>query len=299
MTFKEDIELHEILLDSLARHREEGSGVFEKKLEVPLFRAILQGFFLLCFLVLLLLFVKTFQFQVVEGRKFGELSQENRYIVSQIEARRGVIYDINLNQLVFNLPSFDLTYQSKKISPEEKEMILKEVSNIIGKDYEVLKKEIESAESRQIMVAEDISHQQLLLLESKIKELPGFEIENNTIRDYLEGENFSHLIGYTGRITAEEFKGGNEFYSIADFVGRTGIENYYEEALRKRSGQLRIERDALGNVISKEIVSLPQSGDSLVLWLDSDLQRKIKEELELVLSRVGGKKAAVIALPPP
>ena len=298
LTFKEDIEPHDILLDSLAKRREGGFGVSERKLEVPLYRAILQGFFFLCFLVLLLLFAKTFQFQVVEGGKFSELSQKNRYIVSQIEAGRGVIYDRNLNQLVFNLSSFDLICQPGEIPPEEKERVLKEVSKIIGKDYEVLREEIESAESEQVLVAENISHQQLLLLEAKIKELPGFEIENNTIRDYLDGENFSHLIGYTGRITAKEFGEGNEFYSIADFVGRTGIENYYEEALRKRPGQLRIERDALGNVISREIVSLPQSGDSLVLWLDAGLQRNIKTELEAILSGVGGKKAVAIALDP-
>ncbi|MFH1714024.1 MAG: hypothetical protein ABH831_00255, partial [Candidatus Nealsonbacteria bacterium] len=274
LAFKEDIEPHEILLDSLAKRREEGPGFSEKKLEVPLYRTILQGFFFLCFLILLLLFAKTFQFQVIEGKKFGELSQENRYIVSQIEAERGVIYDRDLNQLVFNLPSFDLIVFPGKIPPEEKERILKEVSEIIGKDYETLKEEIENAGSEQVLVAEDISHEQLLLLETKIRELPGFEIENNTIRNYFEGEVFPHLIGYTGRITAEEFKEGEGLYSIADFVGRTGVENYYEEILRKRSGQLRIERDALGNVISKEIVSLPQSGDSLVLWLDAGLQEK-------------------------
>jgi len=298
LTFKEDIEPHEILLDSLAKKREEGSGVSEKKLEVPLFGTILQGFFFLCFLVLLLLFAKTFQFQVVEGEKFKELSQENRYIVSQIEAERGVIYDRDLNQLVFNLPSFDLVCQPGGIAPEEKERVLKEVSGIIGKDYEVLREEIERAESEQVLVAENISHKLLLLLEAKIKELPGFEIENNTIRNYLEGENFSHLIGYTGRITAKEFREAEEGYSIADFVGRTGVENYYEEALKKKPGQLRVERDALGNVISREIVSLPQSGDSLVLWLDSGLQRKVEEELESVLSGAGTKKAAVIALDP-
>ncbi|MDP2664213.1 MAG: penicillin-binding protein 2, partial [bacterium] len=298
LTFKEDIEPHEILLDSLAKRREEGPGVSEKKLEVPLYRTILQGFFFLCFLVLLLLFAKTFQFQVIEGKKFGELSQENRYIVSQIEAARGVIYDRGLNQLVFNLPSFDLIVRPSRLPEEKREEILREVSEIIGKDYEVLKEEIEGSGANEVLVAENISHELLLLLETKIKELPGFEIENNTIRNYFEGEVFPHLMGYTGRITAEEFKEGEGLYSIADFVGRTGIENYYEEILRKRPGQLRIERDALDNVISKEIVSLPQSGDSLVLWLDAGLQEKIKEELEAVLSGIGSKKAAAIALDP-
>ena len=59
-----------------------------------------------------------------------------------------------------------------------------------------------------------------------------------------------------------------------------------------------MERDALGNIISKEIISLPESGKSLVLWLDADLQEKIKTELEKTLKVIGAKKATAIALDP-
>jgi penicillin-binding protein 2 len=59
-----------------------------------------------------------------------------------------------------------------------------------------------------------------------------------------------------------------------------------------------MERNALGNIISKEVVSLPESGKSLVLWLDSDLQRKITEELDRIIKSVGAKKGAAVALDP-
>jgi penicillin-binding protein 2 len=180
----EDIEPHEILLDSLAKKREAELGISEKKLEVLLLRRILQGFFLFSFLLILALFARTFQFQVVEGKKFSQLSQENKYIWRQIQAERGVIYDKNLNQLVFNQPSFDLILDIRDLPPleNEREKVLKEISEIIKRDINELKKEIAESDSPQILVSENLNHQQLIILETKIKELAGFQIKNNPVR---------------------------------------------------------------------------------------------------------------------
>ncbi len=76
------------------------------------------------------------------------------------------------------------------------------------------------------------------------------------------------------------------------------MEKSYEEVLRKNPGKLRVEKDALGNLISQEIISLPESGKSLVLWLDSELQTKMKEELEKQAKIVGTEKAVALAMDP-
>lgn len=293
----EFIEPHEILLDSLAKKREQELGISEKKLEVLLLRKILQGFYIVSIFLILVLLAKTFQLQIVEGKNFSVLAERNKFIISQIQAERGVIYDKNLNQLVFNQLSFDLICQKDDLpqSDTDKERVIKEVSDIVKRD---LKKEIEESTSTQILISENLDHQSLILLQTKIKELPGFFVKDNVIREYKDGETFSHIIGYTNKIKSEEIEKAPDFYSVSDYVGRTGIENFYEEVLRKNPGKLRIERDAQGNIISQEIVSLPESGESLVLWLDSDLQKKIKEELEKELQIVGAKRAVGVALDP-
>jgi len=293
----EFIEPHEILLDSLAKKREQELGISEKKLEVLLLRKILQGFYIVSIFLILILLAKTFQLQVVEGKNFSILAEGNKFIISQIQAERGVIYDKNLNQLVFNQLSFDLICQKDDFPQQdsEKERIIKEVSAIVKRD---LKKEIEESTSTQILISENLDHQTLILLQTKIRELPGFSVKNNVIREYKDGQIFSHLIGYTNKIKSEEIEKAPDFYSISDYIGRTGIENFYEDTLRKNPGKLRIERDAQGNIISQETVSLPESGKSLVLWLDSDLQKKIKEELEKELQIVGAKRAVGVALDP-
>jgi len=296
--FKNDIEPHEVLLDSLAKKREAELGLSEKKLEVPLLKKILQGLLIFSFILILILFGKTIQLQVVEGKNLSALSEKNKFIIHQIQAERGVIYDKNLNQLVFNWPSFDLVCQNtdwENKNEEEKDKILKEISEITKKNFEELKQKIEEGED---LIVENLDHQTLIILETKIGELPGFRIEQNPIRYYPDGETISHLIGYTGKIKSEELKAAPEFYTISDYIGRDGLEKSYEKILRKNPGKLKIERDAQGHIISKETIQLPESGKSLVLWLDSELQKKIQEELEKEIKIVGAKGGVAVALDP-
>lgn len=289
----QDIEPQEIFLDNLAKKKEEEIGVSMKKFEVPLSQKALLGFLVFSLVLTLVLFGKTFQLQILKHKEFSVLAQGNKYIINFIKADRGIIYDKNGVQMVFNKPSFNLILNKSEL-PEEKEDVLRQVAQIIEKDYEDLKKEVE--ENDTLVILSNLDHQKLILLETRIQDLPGFEIEKNTIREYKE--SFSHLIGYTGIISSQELKDNAEFYSSSDYIGLIGIEKTYEEALRRNPGKLRIERDAMGTQVSKEVISLPESGKSLVLHLDFELQKKIENELKETLERVGSKKAVGIALDP-
>lgn len=298
--FKEDIEPQEVLLDSLAQKKEEELGISEKKFEVPLSQRTLQGFLVISLILIFTLFGKNFQLQVNEHKNLSALAEGNKFKIYQIRAERGVVYDRAGNQLVWNIPSFDLVLDIRDLPKDEDEKlkVLKEVSGIIKKSLEELKIKIEKSENSQVLISENLSHQALIILETKIDELPGFKIERNWIKDYKKGESFAHLIGYTGKITAIELKENPENYSMFDWVGKDGIEKSYEQVLRKNPGKLRVERDALGNIISKEVIQFPESGKSLVLWLDLELEKKIKTELEKQLQIVGSKKAAAVAIDP-
>ncbi len=295
-----DIELHEIILDKLTKKKEEQWGFSSGSIELPLMKKILQAFFISSALILFLLFLRTFQLQVTQGDDFLAQANQNKYILYKIQAERGVIYDKNLKQLVFNLPSFDLICETNKLPDSDfgKMTVLSEVSRILEVEYEELENKIKEDGDPTVLISENLDHQTLIVLETKIEELPGFKIKETVIRDYKDGETLSHLIGYTGKIKEEELEEAPDFYSIADFVGRTGIEKFYEESLRKKPGEARVERDALGHILSSEIVSFPESGESLVLWLDYGLQKKTKEVLENQLQLLGSKKAIAVAMDP-
>jgi len=298
--FQEDIEPQEILLDKLAQKKEEEIGISEKKLEVPLPKIVLEGILIVFVALIFLFFAKIFYFQIIEGKSLSKLAEQNKFIMYSIQANRGIIYDKDLKPLVFNIPSFDLILKKNSLpqSESERKIILSQVSQILKKDLKEIEENINQSDDSKIVIAKNLDHQTLIVLEARIGEFPGFEIAQTSIRDYIDSKTFAHLIGYTGKISSEELKESPEFYSITDYVGKDGIEKSYEDVLRKNPGKLRIEKDALGNIISKEVVSLPESGKSLVLWLDSALQKKIEEELDKKIQELGVKKAVGVALDP-
>lgn len=290
---KSDIEFHEILLDKLAQKK----ALSEEKIEKPILNKISFRFFFFVFLLFFILFAKTFYFQIINGENFAVLAQRNKFIIRQIQAERGVIFDQSLNQLVFNRPSFDLVLNIEELPKDKGERlrVLKEVSEIIEKDIGLLEEKIKKDDLHQVLISENLSHQTLILLEARISNLFGFEIQRNIVRYYQDGEMFSHLIGYTGKITLEELR-ERKGHRIFDWIGRKGIEKYYEDVLRENPGKTQIERDVFGNIISKQIISLPEPGKSLVLWMDSDLQKKITQELKSSIENVGSKSGVAIAL---
>jgi penicillin-binding protein 2 len=204
--FQFEIEPHEVLLDSLAKKREEELGISEKKFEVPISRSLNLIFYLSIFILLVLL-LRSFQFQILEKEYFRKQAESNRYIFHKISAQRGVIYDRNLNQLVFNREVFSLICKKEllPIDIKERERILEKISQILKIDKELIKEKIENEDSP-VFIANSLDLSTLIILETKIDEFPGFEIVQTSIRDYPEGEVFSHIIGYLGKVSAQELK---------------------------------------------------------------------------------------------
>ncbi len=280
---QKEIEFHEVLLDSLAQRKERELGLSEQKLEVLLPKKILQALWLGFLILTLVLFGKTFQLQVLEGDALAKASEDNRYVIRLIQAQRGVIYDKNMTQLVFNKPSFDLIVRPTDLSDDEskREEIFKNVAQIIGQDYQELSRKINVSSLAELVVAENLDYQTLILFEARSHEFPGFETKNNTVREYVSGPTFSHLLGYQ-RKTGEE----------------KGLEEYYNDILKANPGELQVKRDVFGNPIDKEVVTQPSPGQSLVLYLDAGLQKKLSESMEAMIKSVGAKSGAAVALDP-
>ncbi len=297
--FTGDIEPHEIFLDELAKKGEAGLDISERKFEVPLSKKLTYILFGVFMFIIIGFFAETFYLQVIQGKAFALLSENNKVRISLIKPERGVIYDRNLNQLVQNDPAFDLVCDKRDLHLSSHKGLeeIKEIARIIGKDPEDLKKEIEQSEETRILISENLSHQTLVHLEIKIKDFSGFQIEKNIVRDYIPDLQFSHLIGYTGKINKEELKSSKD-YSTTDSIGKIGLEKSYENILRGKPGKIQIEKDTLGYKKAEKILALPEAGKSLVLHLDLNLQRKVVEELEKSLKNVGVEKAAVVALNP-
>jgi len=284
-----EIEMEEIFLDNFLEKQEENLEIFDKRLEIPLTKRILYLFLLSSFVLIGVLWISCFRLQVTKGEDYKILSEKNKFAVLKIQASRGVIYDRNLEQLVWNQSSFDLILDESQLPKEEseREEIIKEVSKIINSDIQI----------ENTLVAENLPYQTLISLEAEIEKFPGFFVKESSIRKYKDLYSIAHILGYMGKIKASELEECQEC-SILDFVGREGLENSYEEVLQEKKGKIKIERTAEGKEISREIVEYPDSGNSLILTLDLSLQEKIEQVLTETLEEIGSQGGAAVALDP-
>jgi penicillin-binding protein 2 len=193
------------------------------------------------------------------------------------------MYDKNKVQMISNIPAFDLICQKDNLPKNSaiRKQVLREVAGIIGKDVETIEQEIQNSDFSNVKIFENLPHPAIIAIETKLEDLPGFKLENNTTREYQDGIIFSHIIGY-------KRKSGES----------TGLEKFYNEALGQKGGKIIVEKDAQGDIISKKIVSLPQSGNSLGLYLDSELQKKIYEALNQGIDKVGSSAGVGVAVDP-
>lgn len=294
-----DIEPHEVFLDTLAHQEEEKLGISEKKFEVPLKERISYIVFSVFLLLAIILFSKTFYLQIIQGDKMLVSAENNKGSTNIIVPERGVIYDKNLKKLVSNSPAFDLVCDRAHFSQSSEEISreISDISQAVGQSADDVLSKIQNSDASQVLISEDIQHENLLVLETKIKDLPNCNIVQNTKRDYLYGSVFSQVLGYTSRINKDEYS-SSRGYSINDYIGKSGLEKYYEADLRGKAGQSKAARTATGQTEESKILLAPEPGQNLVLNIDADLQAKIYEALGKKLKDIGVKKGAAVAMDP-
>ncbi len=280
------LEIEEIFLDDNVDDVE----MKKRKIEAPLERKKFYFLYLVIIFVFLFLLAFTFKFQVINHNKYSKLAEDNKYLSLKIEAERGIIYDKNMEQLVFNEIAFDLWLDKKNVSDQE----IKEIGDILGKNFKELEKE--SREDK-IMIANNLSRYQLVLLETKFSESQSLEIIRRIKRKYFPEESLSHILGYTGKISPQELK-ENDNYEITDYLGKEGLEKSYNNFLAENKGIMEIERNAQGKIISQKVKKEPSSGNDLILNLDLELQKKTAEVLNKILREEDIPAAGAVILKP-
>ncbi len=172
------------------------------------------------------------------------------------------------------------------------------------------KVKIGSLESYQpLFVADNIEYDKAMAIILDLPQWPGVFLSNKIKREYLLGtssstplilgaSSFSHLLGYTGKINAEELAELGKDYSPIDYIGKMGIEYYWEKELKGVPGKKNIEVDALGR--QKKIINEEPARDgyNLQLSLDMGLQKKAEEVTNAYLEKAGLHRASVIIIDP-
>ncbi len=125
------------------------------------------------------------------------------------------------------------------------------------------------------VVASDVSDKTVAVISENSDILQGVSIEESTVRRYNNSVYFSPIIGYTGKISSQEYETYSELdpnYTTNDVVGKTGIEYSMESYLQGTKGSETIFVDNLGKVIEVKDVIEPLAGNDIYLSIDANLQ---------------------------
>lgn len=241
--------------------------------------------------------------EIAQGEKFFAASEENRFLTRPIFSQRGMIYDRNGEALVENRPSFGILFEKEKFFNEQGDVL-----QLLGKLSEILRKPREffyeagfpekgdlDSLPQQFVVMQDAAPEEVMALAARSEFLPGIQIFESFRRQYRDPYAMSHLLGFLGKISAEDLHTRPELRR-EEMIGKNGVEAFYDESLRGRAGRKIVETDALGRETRFKLVEEPQAGSNLRLTLDGQLQKVSYETVKNYTGENHG--ASVVILDP-
>ncbi len=296
---RESIETEEIFLDSEKIKKAPESE--REKIEFPIKKGKQYFVYFTLAILLLFLFGKAISLQIAQGGYWEIIAKENRVRPYPIKSFRGIIYDANHLPMVSNEPRFDLAVIPADLIKQKEDLnqTLEKLASLLETSKQDIEKIIQenSNFSIPISIQQGITKEKALILDSTFNQNPAILVEIASQRKYINGECFSHILGYLGKIDPEE-RQQHPKYLIDDYIGKTGIEKFYEDELRGEYGKRIIEIDSIGKVknIFAEKETIP--GKSITLSIDSKLQEKTFEVLQTRLQNLYSSKAVAIILNP-
>lgn len=257
----------------------------------------------------LVLIGRAMSLQLMKGSDYRGLAEGNRLRVKTVAAPRGLIYDRYGRLLAQNVPALSLALVPRDLprDAKEQERIIKEISETINMPTDKIAAfwrdliERRGSSTDLFTLANNLPLEDGPRLKVLADSWPGTEVVLRPLRIYppVSSGNLSlsHVLGYVGEVSEEDISASREKnYSASDFIGKNGLELYYEALLKGENGRREVEVNALGQEqrLLAETESVP--GHNLWLTLDLDLQNVVESALKTGLKRAGAKRGAAVML---
>lgn len=221
-----------------------------------------------------ILVIALFRLQVIKGEHYQRVAESNFVRIRRLTATRGEIYDQKYRPIVQNIPSHNLYLTSGKIKN------LPALARFLSLHFEITEQEVTEKVLNQrfrtyeeILVVDNVLFEKMLSVSEHLNYFPELVFRIGSTRDYLHP---NHFTGYVGRINESEYERyEEEDYSINSYIGKTGLERYYEVLLRGQDGREVVQVDSQGRslgLFQKGGYIEPLNGLSLVLTIDNELQ---------------------------
>ena len=234
--------------------------------------------------------------QVAQHEKYRRLAENNHQRTIALTAPRGVVFDRDGRVLVENRYSLNISLVREQVEDIEASIeLLAEVAGVPSSDlWSVVERHRRDPVYRPIVLIRDASLGQVAAVAAHALELPGLFVQQLPTRYYPAGEVAAHLFGYVGEVSDAQLASA-EFQNVrsGSVVGKSGMEQTYNQFLMGRDGARRVVVDSIGREIDTIGEVAANEGRQLQLTLDYDLQQAAEDAFA-----VAGFHGAAVALDP-
>jgi len=244
---------------------------------------LIQG---LVLVLLAVLTVRLYVLQIINGRHYAEIAENQRIHKLPIPAPRGVIFDRNGRVLVDSRPIYSILLSREDTKGIDRNSLVKPLSQGLSLDAGILRERFDQVKSQpafeSILIKEDASQAEIAWVDAHQLEFPALRVEQTPQRRYPPNGMLAHALGYVGEISPEQLKQPeyrDKGYKPGDIIGQEGIEAVYDEYLRGRDGYRKVIVDSRGHIQSEVEKVEPQSGQDIVTTIEIDLQQAAEEQL--------------------
>lgn len=234
-----------------------------------------------------------FNLEIIQGRKFRDLSDKNCIRLLPQDGSRGRILDRNGSLIVGSSLAYDVMIMPRQLSGIDETLF--GLAKILKTDFKGLRENFRnnySAPFIPVTVFRDVNVKTVMALEELKFDLDGVMVQSHPIRYYPYGNLACHVVGYLGEIDRWRLtKLADYGYNTKDIVGFGGIEERYDYYLRQEQGALSMNVDHRGKFVRLLGFKAPVDGKDIQLTLDLKIQKLVENELE-------GHKGCVIIMNP-
>lgn len=228
-----------------------------------------------------LLMGRMYYLQVLESDQYKMLAEENRISMRLLAPPRGLVLDRFGRELASNRQNYRVVLiaeQTKGVAET-----LDRLAHIIPINAYQRSRVLREVKRKRpfvpIKVVENLTWEQFARVNVQLPYLPGVQPDVGEGRFYPVGTETAHVVGYVSSVSEADLN-GDPLLELPGFrIGKNGIEKTYDKPLRGKAGNSRVEVNAYGRVIRELAREDGQSGDDVVLTIDTDLQAKIARRL--------------------
>ena len=250
-------------------------------------------------LIVAIYIIRLFTLQLLSD-DYKKNADSNAFLKKIDYPSRGVITDRHGKLLVYNQPAYDIMVVMNEAKDHLDTLDFCSLLGITRKEFDDRMANIKDRSKNpgysrftQQMFLSQLSDRDFSVLQEKMYRFPGFYVQKRSIRQY-EYPYAAHVLGDVAEVSPADIE-EDDYYQSGDYIGKLGVERFYEKHLRGEKGVQILLRDAHGRIqgsyMNGELDRPPVPGKNLTLGMDVELQALGERLLE-------GKLGSIVAIEP-